>query len=114
MYSIISKLQYNQNNIGVLVSSGGIYSCALTLDKAKEMNIEDINDLDYIDIDIKEVIPTRLGYALVEKAIDYNDDYTEDPYLDDYYYGYKFRPNDIIPFNSDKALQRMENETLYD
>lgn len=95
-------------------------SVPLSLSKAKELGVEDIDIIQYLDVINDKVVlhPRRKGfYGLVDKASGYLSDYSDVPYenfgsLEDLFlkseiiWGYSFRYLDFIELDNSIAIQR--------
>lgn len=105
--------------VGVVCINGDT-SVPLSLEKAKELGVEDIEIIDYLDVNKEGVAlnTRRKGfYALVSKALGFISDFEDIPYdsmgsLDNIFsrtetiWGYSFRHTDFMELDNEIAIRR--------
>lgn len=101
--------------IGYLVSAGGQYKVAVTEDFGREIGVVDIYIADFYDVPVIEVV-SIIGnrYAVVERSLGFIEEYADVRMTsfgnDHAYWGYLFKDQHIVPFNSSYAVERMLRE----
>lgn len=99
--------------IGYEVESENNESVAsITLEKAKELGVCDVDDLDYLDLPVNEVVSGRGRYALVDYADIYMASECNTPFekLDDgrvCIYGYVFESYKLLEIDNEFAIKRL-------
>lgn len=102
--------------VGVRISRGTEYEAAVTIEKAKELNVEDIDIVQYLDVYPIEVVAVgEVGYAILDKSDGFLSDYA-DVMLEDmgdlyYLYGHVFKKHFLCKFDVEAAIRRL-NEGL--
>ena len=105
--------------VGV-VCINGITSVSLSLEKAKELDVQDIDIIEYLGTDFEEVAvhPRKKGYyALLTNSIGTLDDFEDISYdrigdvfdrlsLKEVIYGYVFKSLDFVELDNEIALKR--------
>jgi hypothetical protein len=119
-YSIVNKLVHGDKVVGVTITLGGDYTCSVSVEKAKELGVEDIDIIQYMDYTNVDVIPIGTNkYALPEHKTSFFEDFADVPsdYFGDrrIYYGYLFEDRFIVPLDSESAINRMvlEKKGIY-
>lgn len=108
------------NVVGYVVSAGNTYSVSVTKEKAKELDVQDLDIIEYFDLPVDEVVQiTRGSYALVENNSGFFEEFEDSKkdYFGDktLYYGYYFEPKYIVSLDNDSAIRRMmlEDKKIY-
>lgn len=101
--------------IGFLVSAGGRYKVAITKAFGIEKEIRDIDIAQWLELPTMQVVPCGRGhYGVVDRSLGYLDELGSTPYEDigvsKVYYGYMFKEQHLVPFNSEAAFERMIKE----
>lgn len=118
MLTIMRRLLDKRTNdtVGYVITCGNSYTVPVSVEKAKELGVEDIDIAHLMKMDSYEVISHNAKYALLNHSVDYNEDLATVPIDRDklgvYMYGYLFKNEDIIPLDSEPAIQRMLTEML--
>ena len=99
--------------LGYKIGNGDILTAAVTKEKAKELKVEDIEIVNYLDLEVIESIKGRGDtYAVLSREEIYLGDYAEVPYtrLDDKIalYGHVFNSNAICELNNNLAIERLK------
>lgn len=101
--------------IGYEITSDNETVVGVTFDKAKELGVLDIEDLQYLDLPIIEVVSTRGRYALIDYADIYISSNSDIPYEkneDDSVsiYGYVFQSYRLMSLDNQAAIDRLSVE----
>ena len=125
-FELVGKLVHKQRSgfksiIGYMISLGGTYQCSVTVEKAKELGVKDIEIAHLFDLEELDVIP--IANLITEKVTKYGvvnankgffEEFADSPrdYFGDrvIYYGYYFEPHFIVKLDDDFALNRMKAE----
>ena len=121
MLFIQSKLVdiFNKKCVGVICINGAT-SVSLSIEKASELGVQDIEIIDYLDTQVEDVVvnPRRPNYfSKVDKAVGVLDDYKDVPYdrmgdicnkleLKEVINGYVFNYIDFIELDNEIAIKR--------
>jgi hypothetical protein len=112
--TIVGKLINPVTNdiFGYQISAGGAYTICVTEEKAKELNVQDIDIAQYLDVNEIEAVPIGTNkYGVVSNSSAFFEDFATEPrglFGDkDLYYGYYFKDSSRVSINSDVALNRM-------
>lgn len=105
--------------IGFLVSAGGQYKVAVTKAFGAEKEIPDIDIAQWLELPEMQVVPCgHKHYGVADRSLGYMDELSSTPIeeLGDskVYYGYMFRDQHLVPFDSEAAFERMIKEASGD
>lgn len=117
--SITGKLKDIQTDkvIGVKVVGSYLFEAALSLERAKEMKVPDIEYVQYLDCAEHEVCVSPTGkYAMLEKEAGYHAELKDEPFTNFMgmysIWGHLFQPYDLLGLDDSYAIYRMLNGEL--
>ena len=98
--------------LGYKIQGSTPYTAVMTVEKAKELGIEDASIAQYLECDNIEVVEIPNNrYALISNSSsfieEFAESYREDMFGKEVYYGYIFEPMFICPIDSEEAIQRL-------
>lgn len=96
------------------------YHVALSMDRIKELNLDVLSYIDYLDIPNKKVLVYRNKFVDINNVINLNDDFREDSDLDFESYGttasiwgYLFETRFLIELDSEYSLNLALGNRLF-
>lgn len=97
--------------IGYRVTEDGMYNAVVSAKKAVELNVQDASCLEFMDFDVMECVTDPRGrYAVVDKEIDFDEEFAEIPYRFDgvriTVFGHIFRDTQFCEIDNEYAIQR--------
>lgn len=114
MFNIVGKLVSVATGelLGYKIQGSTDYTAVVSEAKAKEIGVDDINIVQYMDVDIIQVVEIPNNkYGLVSNATSFVEELFDAPKEEVFgkvaYYGYVFESNKVCPIDSDGAIQRL-------
>lgn len=89
------------------------YSAVVSLDKLKELAVQDASIVQYMDFEEIEVILSRNNkYGVIDRSKGFSEELADIPYEEVFgvaVYGYLFNENELCPIDNEFAINRLKH-----